>query len=168
MTQAPATLLKIGELTAKSQVPIKTIRYYEEIGLIQSHGRTDGGFRLFSLDVLPRLAFIKRAQRLGLSLHEILEILAIHDQGNLPCSEVRHKFEEKIADIDQQIQELTMLKQQLLNLMAESDAAMREANAIDGAPLPTPSDEMICPIIQANSDLQLPVTARSRQVIAGH
>jgi DNA-binding transcriptional MerR regulator len=67
-------LLLVGQVTEKSGVPIRTIRYYESLGLIQSSVGTKGGYRQFTADVLTRLAFIKRAQHLGLSLEEILDI----------------------------------------------------------------------------------------------
>ncbi|MEA5627506.1 MerR family transcriptional regulator [Nostoc sp. UHCC 0251] len=78
-------LLLIGQVTDISGIPIRTIRYYESLGLIKSLRRTEGGFRQFSLDVLTRLAFIKRAQNLGLSLEEIGNILQVYDQGQAPC-----------------------------------------------------------------------------------
>lgn len=134
---ADQPLLRIGVLKDRSQVPIKTIRYYEEMGLIQAEKRTSGGFRLFSPRILGRLAFIKRAQNLGLSLQEIGEILAIHDQGQLPCDAVRDKFQVKLTEIDQRIVQLQVLKQELQSLMAQ--------------PLPTPADyaeDTICPIIE--------------------
>ena len=136
MLAQESSLLRIGVLKAKSNVPIRTIRYYEELGLIQSAKRTDGGFRLFSPDVLHRLAFIKRAQSLGLSLQEIGEILKIHDQGELPCVEVKHKFERKIAEIDHKIKQLSLLKTQLRSLI---DQASSPPEAAEG---------LICPIIE--------------------
>ncbi len=80
-------LLLIGQVTDISGIPIRTIRYYESLGLIKSSRRTEGGFRQFSLDVLTRLAFIKRAQNLGLSLEEIGNILQSplpQEQSELP------------------------------------------------------------------------------------
>lgn len=130
-------LLKIGELKEKSGVSIKTIRYYENIGLIQAAARTSGNFRLFSPQALNRLRFIKRSQRLGLSLQEIGELLQIYDSGQLPCHEVRHKFTQKIAAIERQIAELRVLKQELVTLMAVSPA---ESDRTDG--------DIICPIIE--------------------
>jgi DNA-binding transcriptional MerR regulator len=58
----------IGSVAKESGVPIKTIRYYEELGLLKAVGRTEGGYRLFNADIFARLNFIKRAQSLGLSL----------------------------------------------------------------------------------------------------
>ena len=131
------TLLRIGVLKDRSQVPIKTIRYYEEIGLIQAEKRTSGGFRLFSPGTLGRLGFIKRAQNLGLSLQEIGEILTIHDQGQLPCDAVRDKFQAKLAEIDQRMAQLQVLKQELQSLMAQPLSATADY-----------SEDTICPIIE--------------------
>lgn len=127
---------KIGEISAQSDVPIRTIRYYEALGLIQSSTRTQGGFRLFSEDVLPRLAFIRRAQGLGFRLDEIKHILAIHDQGELPCDEVRLQIQSKVEQIDDQIHQLQLLKHQLLSLVAEVQIPEEQQHGI------------ICPIIQ--------------------
>ncbi|MBD1820957.1 heavy metal-responsive transcriptional regulator [Cyanobacteria bacterium FACHB-DQ100] len=126
---------QIGPIAKESGVPIKTIRYYEELGLLQAVGRTEGGYRLFGSDVFTRLSFIKRAQSLGLSLAEIKEFLAVHDQGELPCDHVRVKLQDKISDIDRQIQQLQILKSELQGLLSES--AILEN-----------SDTLICPIIQ--------------------
>ena len=126
----------IGAIAKESGVPIKTIRYYEELGLLQSTGRTEGGFRLFSSDTVFRLSFIKRAQSLGLSLLEIKEFLDIHDQGNLPCDHVKVKLTNKITDIDRQIQQLQILKQELVSLLS-GNVINSESNS-----------QVICPIIQ--------------------
>jgi DNA-binding transcriptional MerR regulator len=136
------SLLKIGEIHARSQVPIKTIRYYEEIGLIQAETRSSGGFRLFSPDVLPRLGFIKRSQTLGFSLQEIRNILDIHDQGEMPCAEVRNNIERKIQDIDDRIQQLQQLKHELSDLMTRPSGHSSQRGRTD----------LICPILQSPAD----------------
>lgn len=111
-------LLKIGELSAQSGVPIKTIRYYEELGLLPSVGRTEGNYRLFVPQTLQRLAFIKRLQKLGLSLHQIKECLAIYDRGELPCPDLQHKLQAQVAQIDCQIAELLALRSELVDILA--------------------------------------------------
>lgn len=126
---------QIGSIARESGVPIKTIRYYEELGLLQAVGRTEGGYRLFDASVCDRLSFIKRAQSLGLSLAEIKEFLDIHDQGNLPCDQVRVKLQDKIADVDRHIQQLQILKAELQDLLSESMVTDQITAAI-------------CPIIQ--------------------
>ncbi|MCY7320563.1 MAG: heavy metal-responsive transcriptional regulator [Phormidesmis sp. CAN_BIN36] len=126
----------IGFVAKESGIPIKTIRYYEELGLLKTTGRTEGGYRLFSADVFTRLNFIKRAQNLGMSLSEIREFLDLHDRGDLPCDQVQEKLRDKLVDIDRQIQQLRILKQELKRLLAEEDI------------LPKNSTAMICPIIE--------------------
>ena len=101
------TRLKIGQVAAKSGLPVKTIRYYEEIDLLSPNvERSEAGYRLFDPNVLNRLAFIKRAQSLGLTLNEISSILTVHDDGRLPCGTVRKRLEAKLDDIQTQIEAL--------------------------------------------------------------
>jgi DNA-binding transcriptional MerR regulator len=110
-------LLKIGELATQSGVPIKTIRYYEELGLLKSPGRTEGRFRLFFPETVHRLAFIKRLQSLGLSLTEIAECLAVYDHGDLPCDDIQIKLEQQVTEIDRQIESLMLLRQELTGIL---------------------------------------------------
>jgi DNA-binding transcriptional MerR regulator len=126
----------IGSVAKESGVPIKTIRYYEELGLLKTSGRTEGGFRIFNPDVLTRLNFIKRAQRLGLSLAEIKDFLEIHDRGELPCEHVKLKLSDKISQIEQQIQQLQILKLELKGLLSGWET------------IPKNPEETICPIIE--------------------
>jgi DNA-binding transcriptional MerR regulator len=116
-------LLKIGEVAASSGLPVKTIRYYEEIGLLTpTVERSSSGYRLFDAQVLNRLAFIKRAQSLGLSLSEIQVILNVHDQGQLPCGEVKQHLEAKVEAIAQQIESLETLKAELQGILSGWEA----------------------------------------------
>ena len=109
---------QIGLVAKESGVPIKTIRYYEELGLLKASSRTEGGYRLFDTDVLSRLNFIKRSQSLGLSLLEIKEFLDVHDQGELPCDHIEVKLKDKIVTITQQIEQLQILKLELEGLLS--------------------------------------------------
>jgi len=99
-------------------------------------GRTEGGFRLFSADVFARLNFIKHAQKLGLSLLEIREFLEIHDQGDLPCDHVQERLRNKLIEVDRQIQQLQILRQELERLLAGEDILSKTSAAV------------ICPIIE--------------------
>ena len=111
--------LKIGEVASRSGIPVKTIRYYEEIGLLTpTVKRAESGYRLFSSAVLNRLAFIKRSQSLGLSLSEIQELLAVHDTGELPCGAVKEHLQAKVEAISTQIQALEILRADLQGLLS--------------------------------------------------
>jgi DNA-binding transcriptional MerR regulator len=111
--------LKIGEVASLTGMSVKTIRYYEEIGLLTpATTRSESGYRLFSSQVLNRLAFIKRSQSLGLSLSEIQELLAVHDSGQLPCDAVKEHLLLKVEAITEQIESLEILKSELLGLLS--------------------------------------------------
>jgi DNA-binding transcriptional MerR regulator len=126
----------IGAIASESGIPIRTIRYYNDSGLLKTNGRTEGGYRLFDSDVFVRLKFIKRAQNLGLSLSEIKEFLEVHDRGNLPCDQIKVKLEEKLVAIEEQIQQLQILKQELKGLLS------------GWKKIPEQPEETICPIIE--------------------
>jgi DNA-binding transcriptional MerR regulator len=126
--------LKIGDVSSESNLTVKTIRYYEEIGLLTpTVRRSDSGYRLFAPNVLNRLAFIKRAQSLGLSLSEIGQILLVHDQGQLPCGEVKQHLEAKVESINAQIEALETLRSELQGILSgwqEPPTANRLASTI--------------------------------------
>lgn len=140
-TSIAAPSFKIGEVAQSSGLPIKTIRYYEEIGLLTpTVERSQTGYRLFNHHVFNRLAFIKRAQALGLSLSEIQQILVVHDQGQLPCGEVRQHLESKVEAISQQIESLETLKSELQGILS----------GWEEQPLPHQIEQTICPNLQAD------------------
>ena len=126
--------LKIGEVSALSGMPVKTIRYYEEMGLLTpTVERSDTGYRLFQLQVLKRLTFIRRAQSLGLRLQEIQELLALHDRGELPCPEVKQQLQTKVQAIATQISALETLQSELqaiLDRWQEQPPASAQAQTI--------------------------------------
>lgn len=140
LTRAAAQpLLKIGEVAERSGLSVKTIRYYEEIGLLAPQvERSTVGYRLFHPEVLSRLSFIRRSQSLGLTLQEIQQILQVHDQGHLPCGEVRQHLQSKMDEISRQIQSLELLKGELQTILS----GWQEFEAGDR------SSEKICPNLQ--------------------
>ena len=110
--------LKIGELAHLSGLSVKTIRYYEDIGLLApTVERSSSGYRLFQSQVLNRLAFIKRAQSLGLSLQEIKPLLALHDRGELPCPEVKQQLQKKISAIAAEMEALKTQQAELQSIL---------------------------------------------------
>lgn len=118
-TTESSRLLKIGEVATFSSLPIKTIRYYEEIGLLApTVSRSDANYRLFRPAVLWRLAFIKRSQSLGLSLHEIQDVLQVHDEGQLPCGEVKQNLQRKVEQVTAQIEALEILRSELQGVLS--------------------------------------------------
>jgi DNA-binding transcriptional MerR regulator len=127
--------MRIGELGERVGVNPKTIRYYEQIGLLPEPARLPSGYRSYAGDDVARLVFIKTAQRLGITLDEIREILALRDGGRRPCGYVRGVLRREVAELDQRIGELRRLRQELIRL----DALAEEVGD---------AGEAICPLIE--------------------
>jgi MerR family copper efflux transcriptional regulator len=75
---APQTM-HIGEIAEKTGLSLRTLRHYDEIGLLRASGRTEGGFRLYTHDDLQRLLVIRRMKPLGYSLEEMIALLRVVD-----------------------------------------------------------------------------------------
>jgi DNA-binding transcriptional MerR regulator len=113
--------MRIGELAARLGVNPKTIRFYEARGLLPDPERLPSGYRDYGSEDESRLAFIKTAQRLGLSLDEIGEILAFKERGERPCSYVLLVLDTQLSDIDRRIGELVRLRAELVALKGRAD-----------------------------------------------
>jgi MerR family copper efflux transcriptional regulator len=70
----PERLLQIGEVAERAGLSLRTVRYYEEVGLVTPSARSEGGFRLYSDDDVERLLLVKRMKPLGLALDEMREL----------------------------------------------------------------------------------------------
>jgi len=105
----------INELVRDSGVPSSALRYYERVGLLTPVGRSAGGYRLYDDRSVERLEFVGRAKRLGLSLDEIRDLVALWDDG--PCAPVQEHLQtlvdEKVASLDAQLGELIRFRAQL-------------------------------------------------------
>ena len=110
--------VQIGQLAERAGVSPKTIRYYEQVGLLPEPTRSKTGYRLYSGDDEERLRFISTARRTGFSLGEIKEILALRDRGVAPCAYVREAIERRRREVDRQLAELRQLKRELGKLDA--------------------------------------------------
>ncbi len=102
--------LTIGFLAREADVNIETIRYYQRVGLIQEPEKPVSGYRVYPLETIDRITFIKRAKNLGFSLKEIIELLEL---GDGRCGDVRHHAEDKLRQIDTQIKDLKKLRKTL-------------------------------------------------------
>ena len=108
--------MKIGELSRATGATVKTIRFYEQAGLMQAAPRTESGYRIYGAEDLARLAFIRKAKRLGMSLDEIKSVLQLHDLHQLTCVHVRALVDDKIARIDHALKELRDFRSELVAL----------------------------------------------------
>lgn len=122
--------MRIGELATASGVTTKTIRFYEQAGLVPEPPRTSGGYRDYPGESLTRLAFIRDAQHAGLTLAEIRGILALRDSGQAPCDHVSSLIDEHLEEIDRRISELRKTRTALRGL-AERAAGTDPASCTD-------------------------------------
>lgn len=112
----------IGELAVRSGVAAKTLRYYEDIGVIDAPARTPAGYRVYGDDVLPRLDFIRSAQALGLSLGEIRGIVALRDEGETPCARVLDLLRARSREVAKTIRLLRVMDAELKALVARAES----------------------------------------------
>lgn len=105
--------MQIGELAAAVGVNPKTIRYYEDIGLLPEPERTAAGYRQYQTEDADRLRFIRRAQDLDLSLNEISEILDLRERSLRPCEYVLDIARQRVDQLDRRIAELHQARDEL-------------------------------------------------------
>jgi DNA-binding transcriptional MerR regulator len=139
--------MKIGELAQLTNTSTKTIRFYEDSGLLPPPARSASGYRDYGPEIADRLRFIRRGQAAGLTLQKVRQILAIHDRGEVPCGHVRQLLNSRLDQVRAQIAELVALEGHLQSLL---NRASRGA--------PTEHDNStVCWILE--SDLDAPADA---------
>ena len=122
--------LRVAELAAAVGVGADTIRYYEKAGLLLDPARTPAGYRVYEADAIDRLQFIQGAQRLGLKLRDIKDLLAIRDTGVCPCEPAEELLRRRLTDLDAEMARLSALREQMV--------AMVEALPSQDCPPPLP------------------------------
>ena len=108
--------MNIGEAAALSGLPAKTIRYYEEVGLVAPAARADNGYRDYGDAEVHTLRFVQRARGLGFSVRECRELLALYFDHRRSSASVKAIALGRIAEIDRKIAELEGLRATLAEL----------------------------------------------------
>ena len=114
--------MQIGQVAAITGVPTKTIRYYEDIGVLPSPGRAANGYRTYGEDSVDRLRFIKDAQATGLTLEEIATVFELRRQGESTCHHVRGLLEDHLAGLDARIAALRKVRRELAAMIEQTRA----------------------------------------------
>jgi MerR family copper efflux transcriptional regulator len=110
-------MYQIGEVTKQLNISADTLRYYEKINLLPRISRNTSGLRIYYDKDLSRLKFIKRAQRMGFSLEEIGQLLSFRESPQQAKPDIRLLAGEKLADIEEHLQELQTLRTELTLLI---------------------------------------------------
>ncbi len=108
--------MNIGDAAAQSGLPAKTIRYYEDIGLV-SPARSNNGYRDFSDTDLHKLAFVQRARSLGFSIEECRALLSLYDQHDRASADVKALAKAHLEQISEKIKALQAMQKTLGDLV---------------------------------------------------
>ena len=114
------TVSKLAEQVGTSA---DALRYYERIGLLPEPDRTPSGYRLYGEEAVERVRFIKRAQRFGLRLEAIGELLDIQERGQCPCGHTRLLLERRLAEIDEEMATLARLRADVAGMVDDFPAS---------------------------------------------
>ena len=110
--------LKIGQLAQATTCNIETIRYYERAGLLPLPPRSQGGYRIYELEHVKRLNFIRRARDLGFSLQEVRALLRLVDARGRSCNEARALAAQHLTDVRAKITDLKSMERVLRTMIA--------------------------------------------------
>lgn len=110
--------MRVAELADKVGVSTDTIRFYEREGLLPAPKRTASGYRSFDTGAVDRMLFIQGAQRLGLRLTDIRDLLAVRDTGTCPCEPAEQLLRRRLAELDAEMQRLAALRTEMTAMIA--------------------------------------------------
>ncbi|WP_417410723.1 MerR family transcriptional regulator [Hoeflea sp.] len=114
-------MFSIGELSKRTGVKIPTIRYYEQMGLIEAPERSEGNQRRYSKDGLKRLSFIRHSRELGFSIDNIKGLLELSQHPEKPCHDAHNMAARRLQDVQARIAKLQRLEGELKRI-SECDA----------------------------------------------
>ena len=118
--------LTVSKLADRAGTSADTLRYYERIGLLPEPDRSPSGYRLYEEDAVERVHFIKRAQRFGLRLEEIAQLMDIRERGLCPCGHTRKLLVERAAALDEEMAALARLREEIRQMLDEASASAGE------------------------------------------
>lgn len=127
------TILRIGQVARATGFTVEAIRYYESIGLIPAAQRSSSGYRQFSMEVVRKLRFVRRAQNVGFSLDETRRLLELQGQPDASASAVRELASLKLAEIEEKLSDLERVRDALLAASCSCDGSglVRECSILD-------------------------------------
>lgn len=124
--------ISIGELSRQTGVKVPTIRYYEQIGLVELPSRTEGKQRRYLASHVARLNFIRHARELGFAVEDIRSLLALSSQPDQSCSEVDRIARHHLSELNQRIGHLQALQGELRRMIEQcSHGCVGECRVIE-------------------------------------
>lgn len=142
--------MQIGEFAEKAGLSVRAVRYYEELGLLEPEGHSQGGFRLYGEDNAKRIQVINFLKELGLSLEEIRDILLARRRyggGQETVGFIQQSLRNKLDLVESKLEALRRMKHELestLKILSECECCDREVllegASCSGCPSLTPAD----------------------------
>lgn len=111
-------LMTIGKLSLAAGVKVTTIRYYESIDLMGVPDRSDSGQRLYGLDAVQRLSFIRHARDLGFPMDAVRELIRLQTEPGSDCSAVDALAHKQLADVRKRLGQLSALENELKRMIS--------------------------------------------------
>lgn len=125
--------MNIGEAAKLSGLPAKTLRYYEQIGLVVPSRRSANGYRDYSEEDVQVLRFVRRARAAGFGIHEVRELLALWRDPHRTAAEVKRIASKRLRELERRIRELEAMKRTLERLVEACHGEERpECPILDG------------------------------------
>jgi len=111
--------LRAGELARACGISTDTLRHYERVGVLPKPQRTSAGYRQYPAEAVARVRTVRRALDIGFSLAELARFMRARERGGTPCREVRALAVRKLADLERRLEELTILRDQMRQLVVD-------------------------------------------------
>jgi DNA-binding transcriptional MerR regulator len=135
--------LSSGELAELAGVSRDTLRHYERKGVLPRPLRGHNSYRQYPSEALQRVQLVRRALSVGFTLDELAKVLKVRDVGGAPCEEVRSMAAQKLLNVEDQIRELSKLRDELQQTLKDWDARLarrangNRANLLESLSIPT-------------------------------
>ena len=148
--------LRPGQLSAITGVSTDTLRHYEKKGLLPMVARSANGYREYPPDAPARVRLVRACLRLGFTLEEMAEILAVRDRGDAPCRMVRDLAVDKLARVEEQIEQLRIMREELTAVLRNWEARLHDdsqpARLLETLPQPEKTRRKVVFRILSTSD----------------
>lgn len=109
--------MNISAASRAARLPVKTVRYYADIGLVRAVARSDSGYRIYDDESVRRLVFVRRAREFGFSIDECRELLGLSENQHRSSSDVKRIAERRLEEIERKQHELQSLRDELADLV---------------------------------------------------
>ena len=110
--------MNISKAAKLAELPVKTVRYYADIGLVAESGRSESGYRAYDHAALRKLVFVRKARAIGFSIEECRELIGLYQDSSRSSADVKRIAGHRLEQIEAKQQELASLHQELSRLIA--------------------------------------------------